>query len=165
MELDKIDTSILIELQRNARVSNVELSEAVGLSASACSRRVEQLEKSGVIESYNAVISNKALDQNITAIVHIALDRQTGMEMESFEDEVSRCPHIVACFLMSGEFDYIIRVNAHDMEHFEYIHKDWLSKLPGVSRMISSFSLRTVVNRANIDVAMMENTRPIGPKG
>lgn len=153
MKLDSIDTAILIALQKDARISNVELASKVGLSPSACSRRFEQLEKNGVIEGYQAVISNDALGQKLTAIVHITLDRQAGVGLEKFEEEIGRCPFVVACFLMSGDYDYIVRVNAHDMEHFQMIHKDWLSALPGVSRIVSSFAMRTVVNRANIDVA------------
>jgi len=160
MTLDKIDKSILTELQANARISNVELADRVGLSPSACSRRVEQLETNDVLEGYHAHISNKALGQTITSIVHITLDRQSNVGLEAFEEAVADCPYIVACFLMSGEYDYILRVNAYDMEHFEYIHKDWLSKLPGVSRILSSFAMRTVVNRANIDVASLEDGQP-----
>lgn len=156
MSLDAIDMSILKAVQENARISNVDLANKVGLSASACSRRFEQLEKQGILESYQAVISNKALGQNITAIVQITLNHQAGSNFESFETTVGECPYIVACFLMSGEYDYIIRVNAYDMDHFQYIHKEWLSNLPGVSRIVSSFAMRTIVNRANIDIATME---------
>ncbi len=156
MKLDKIDTAILIALQENARTSNVDLANRVGLSPSACSRRIEHLEKNGTIEGYQALISNKALGQTITSIVHITLDRQSGADYEAFEKAVSDCPYIVACFLMSGEHDYVIRVNANDMEHFEYIHKHWLSTLPGILRINSSFAMRTVVNRANIDITAVE---------
>jgi len=152
MKLDKIDSTILNHLQNDARISNVELANRVGLSPSACSRRMEQLEKTGAIEGYHAVISNRALGQTITAIVHISLDRQSGSDLGKFEKAVRRCPHIVACFLMSGEYDYILRVTARDMEHFENIHKNWLSALPGVLRIHSSFSMRTIVNRINVDV-------------
>jgi len=158
MKLDAIDNSILTELQYNARISNIDLASKVGLSPSACSRRVEQLEKNNVLEGYQAIISNKALGQTITAIVHIALNHQSGVGLETFEKAIGDCPYIVACFLMSGEYDYIVRVNAHDMEHFQSIHKDWLSNLPGVSRMLSSFAMRTIVNRANIDVATMDKS-------
>lgn len=153
--LDKIDRAILSALQTNARISNVELAETVGLSQSACLRRVKHLEETGVIESYQAVISNKALGQTITAIIQITLQGQSEKQLSEFEAAVQRCPYIVACFLMSGDSDYVIRVNANDMEHFEYIHKNWLSTLPSVSRMQSGFAMRMVVNRANIDVAKM----------
>ncbi|MCB1386038.1 MAG: Lrp/AsnC family transcriptional regulator [Nitratireductor sp.] len=149
--LDKIDRSILSALQENARISNVDLAQRIGLSQSACLRRVQILESEGVIESYQAVISNRALGQTITAIIQITLQGQSEEQLRKFESAVERCPYIVACFLMSGQSDYVIRVNARDMDHFEQIHKHWLSTLPGVSRMLSSFAMRVVVNRANVD--------------
>ena len=152
MKLDEIDSAILHRLQDRARMSIVDLAGQVGLSPSACSRRVEQLEAAGVIEGYHATISSKALGQTITSIVHITLDRQAGADLDAFENAVKECPHIVACFLMSGEYDYILRVTARDMTHFEHIHKNWLSTMPGVLRIHSSFAMRTVVNRASIDV-------------
>ncbi|MCG6859232.1 MAG: Lrp/AsnC family transcriptional regulator [Salaquimonas sp.] len=157
MELDRTDRLILQALQEDARIPNIELSERVGLSPSACSRRLRQLEQSGVIEGYQAVISNKALGQTITALVHITLKGQSEEHLRKFESAVRTCPYIVACFLMSGESDYLIRVNARDMEHYEQIYKSWLSALPGVSRIQSSFAMRMVVNRANIDAAMMDS--------
>jgi Lrp/AsnC family transcriptional regulator, leucine-responsive regulatory protein len=155
-ELDRFDMLILRELQNNARIPNVELAGRVGLSPSACSRRLASLEASGTIEGYQAVISNKALGQTITALVHITLKAQSEDNLDKFERAVKACPHIVTCFLMSGESDYLVRVNARDMEQYEWIYKNWLSVLPGVSRIQSSFAMRMVVNRANIDVAMLE---------
>lgn len=152
MKLDKFDLSILAILQRNARISNVDLADQVRLSPSACSRRLDQLESRGVIENYQAVISKKALGQTITSIVHITLDGQSEDHLANFEKAVADCPYIVACFLMSGECDYIVRVNARDMSEFEHIHKNWLSVLPGVARIQSSFAMREVINRANIDI-------------
>ena len=155
MKLDKIDYSILAKLQQDARISNVDLADHVGLSPSACSRRLDQLEKNKVIENYQAVISNKALGQTITCIVHITLDGQSENHLRAFEAAVTNCPHIVACFLMSGEYDYIVRVNATHMTEFEHIHKNWLSVLPGVARIQSSFAMREVINRANIDISLV----------
>lgn len=156
MKLDTIDLSILRELQRNARIANIDLAARIGLSPSACSRRLDALETSGAIEGYQAVISNKALGQSITALVNLTLKAQSEDHLEKFERAVKVCPHIVTCFLMSGESDYLLRVNARDMEHYEWIYKNWLSALPGVSRIQSSFAMRMVVNRANIDVAVMD---------
>ena len=152
---DKIERAILSALQDNARISNVELAERVGLSQSACLRRVQLLEKQGVIEGYQAVISNRAIGQTITAIIQITLNGQSEEHLRKFEEAVAQCPFIVACFLMSGQSDYVIRVNARDMDHFEQIHKNWLSTLPGVSRMLSSFAMRVVVNRANVDISSL----------
>jgi DNA-binding Lrp family transcriptional regulator len=156
MALDRIDRLILRELQEDARIANIDLAGRVGLSPSACSRRLAQLEKEGVIEGYRAVISNKALGQGITALVHITLRGQSEEHLRKFEQAVVTCPYIVACFLMSGESDYLIRVNARDMEHYESIYKHWLSTLPGVSRIQSSFAMRMVVNRANVDATLMD---------
>ena len=156
LKLDRMDLLILHQLQTSARMPNVELAEKVGLSPSACSRRLAQLEDSGVIEFYQAVISNKALGQAITALVHITLKAQSEDHLQKFERAVVTCPYIVTCFLMSGESDYLIRVNARDMEHYEMIYKTWLSTLPGVSRIQSSFAMRLVVNRANVDVALID---------
>ncbi len=155
MKLDRIDSQILNHLQDNARISHVDLATKVGLSSSACARRIEQLEKAGVIEGYHATLSNKALGQSITAIVHISLEGQSGTDLEKFEKAVRHCPHIAACFLMSGEYDYILRVTARDMEAFENVHKNWLSNLPGVARVQSSFAMRTVVNHANVDIGSL----------
>ena len=155
MTLDRIDKSILRELQSNARITNAELANRVGLSPSACSRRLDQLEHSGTIEGYQAVISNRAIGQTITAIVAITLEGQSETHLNAFEKAVANCPYVVACFLMSGDADYIVRVNARDMAEFEQIHKNWLSAMPGVARIQSSFSMRTVVNKANVDVASL----------
>ena len=155
--LDQIDLLILRELQINARIANVELATKVGLSPSACSRRLDALERNGTIEGFQAVISNRALGQSITALVHITLKGQSEDHLDKFERAAKVCPHIVTCFLMSGESDYLVRVNARDMEHYEWIYKNWLSALPGVSRIQSSFAMRMVVNRANIDVAMLDS--------
>ena len=154
-KLDRIDRSILSALQENARMANAALAERVGLSQSACLRRVRQLEEQGVIEAYQAVISNRAIGQTITAIIQITLLGQSQDYIDEFERAIKRCPYVVACFLMSGASDYVVRVNARDMEHFEYIHKHWLSALPRVSTMQSSFAMRMVVNKANIDVSHM----------
>lgn len=156
MKLDTIDHAILTQLQLNARISNVELSDKVGLSQSACSRRVAQLEEDGVIEDYQAIVSNKALGQTVTSIIQITLSGQSQDKLAAFEQAVIECPYIVACFLMSGDSDYLMRVNAKDMDHFEYIHKTWLSALPGVVRLQSSFALRTLINRANIDLGNID---------
>lgn len=156
MLFDKIDRAILSELQTSARIANVDLADKVGLSQSACSRRVSHLEQSGVIEGYQAVISNKAIGHPVTSIIQISLSGQSESVLEEFEIAVKKCPYIVACFLMSGESDYIIRVNAKDMEDFESIHRNWISALPHVTRIQSSFAMRMVVNLANIDVANID---------
>ena len=148
--LDKTDSAILDILQKEGRISNAALSERVGLSQSACSRRLDILEKSGVIKGYHARISHRALDYRMMAIVHISLSGQFAKTLTEFENAVRRCPNVLVCYLVSGEYDYILRVAARDLEDYERIHRDWLSALPHVVKINSSFSLREVMDRPNV---------------
>jgi Lrp/AsnC family transcriptional regulator, leucine-responsive regulatory protein len=152
MAIDTIDAAILRILQQNGRIANAELAEKVGLSASACSRRVDILEKSGVISGYHARLSHKALDYRIMVIVHISLSGQFAKTLTEFEAAVKLCPNVLVCYLMSGEYDYILRVAAKDLEDYERIHRDWLSALPHVVKINSSFSLREIIDRPNVGV-------------
>ena len=148
--LDTIDASILRILQQNGRMSNADLAAKVGLSPSACSLRVDILEKSGVISGYHARLSNKALDYKMIVIVHISLSGQFAKTLQEFEAAVKKCPNILVCYLMSGEYDYILRVAAKDLEDYERIHRDWLSALPHVVKINSSFALREIIDRPNV---------------
>jgi Lrp/AsnC family leucine-responsive transcriptional regulator len=150
--MDAIDAAILRILQQNGRIANAELAEKIGLSASACSRRVDILEKSGVISGYHARLSHKALDYRIMVIVHISLSGQFAKTLTEFEAAVKLCPNVLVCYLMSGEYDYILRVAAKDLEDYERIHRDWLSALPHVVKINSSFSLREIIDRPNVGV-------------
>jgi Lrp/AsnC family transcriptional regulator, leucine-responsive regulatory protein len=150
--MDAIDAAILRVLQQDGRIANAELAGKVGLSASACSRRVDILEKSGVISGYHARLSHKALDYRIMVIVHISLSGQFAKTLTEFEAAVKLCPNVLVCYLMSGEYDYILRVAAKDLEDYERIHRDWLSALPHVVKINSSFSLREIIDRPNVGV-------------
>jgi Lrp/AsnC family leucine-responsive transcriptional regulator len=150
--MDAIDAAILRILQQNGRIANAELAERVGLSASACSRRVDILEKTGVISGYHARLSHKALDYRIMVIVHISLSGQFAKTLTEFEAAVKLCPNVLVCYLMSGEYDYILRVAAKDLEDYERIHRDWLSALPHVVKINSSFSLREIIDRPNVGI-------------
>ncbi|MCI5073830.1 Lrp/AsnC family transcriptional regulator [Oricola sp.] len=152
MELDSIDLSILATLQADGRISNVALAEAVGLSPSACSRRLDALEKSGAIRGYHARVSNKALGYTLTVIVHISLSGQFQKTLREFEDAIKRCPNVLVCYLMSGEYDYILRIAAKDLADYERIHRDWLSSLPHVVKINSSFALREIIDRPNVGI-------------
>lgn len=151
-KLDATDLAMIRVLQRNGRISNADLAEKVGLSASACSRRLDILEKSGVISGYYARISHKALDYKMIAIVHISLSGQFAKTLTEFEAAVKLCPNVLVCYLMSGEYDYILRVAAKDLEDYERIHRDWLSALPHVVKINSSFALREVIDRPNVGI-------------
>ncbi|WP_426125362.1 Lrp/AsnC family transcriptional regulator [Pararhizobium sp. PWRC1-1] len=150
--MDAIDAAILRIMQQNGRIANAELAEKIGLSDSACSRRVDILEKSGVISGYHARLSHKALDYRIMVIVHISLSGQFAKTLTEFEAAVKLCPNVLVCYLMSGEYDYILRVAAKDLEDYERIHRDWLSALPHVVKINSSFSLREIIDRPNVGV-------------
>ncbi len=150
--LDAIDFTILSELQKDARIANVTLADRAGLSPSACSRRLDSLEKSGIIRGYHARLSSRALGHPIIVIVYMTLEGQSVAHLTAFEEAVKKCPNVLICYLMSGTSDYILRIAARDLEDYERIHKEWLSTMPGVVRMTSSFALREVINRPSIDI-------------
>ena len=149
-KLDQIDLAILKTLQESGRISNADLADRVGLSASSCSRRLDILEKSGVISGYHARVSHKALDYRMMVIVHISLSGQFAKTLAEFEAAVKRVPNILVCYLMSGEYDYILRIACKDLEDYERIHRDWLSALPNVVKINSSFALREIIDRPNL---------------
>ena len=145
--MDKIDRSILRGLQDNARISNVDLATLVGLSPSACLRRVSQLEKSGVIDGYHANLNAAKMGHDVLVLVHITLHGQSAEMMADFEKAVAKISQVLACFLIAGENDYILRVAARDVNDFGRVHSTYLSALPHVLRMESNFVLREVMNR------------------
>lgn len=147
MNLDRIDHAILRCLSNHGRLSIAELAKKVGLSASACSRRLSILEQGGAIRGYRADINPTALGLTVIAYVHITLDRQAIEELSRFEHAVRSISAVLDCHLMAGEADYILRVAARDIADYERIHRDQLSKLPGINSMTSSFALREVVTR------------------
>ena len=143
-KLDKIDKTILMELQRRATVPIAELAEKAGLSASSCHRRVKLLEQAGVITGYCATLDGKALGLNNEFFVEVTLGSQTEEAFEKFEKAVQRVPEILECHLMSGQFDYLLRVAAADAADYERIHRTKLSRLPGLQRLQSSLALRAI---------------------
>ena len=146
--MDKIDLAILSALTTNARVSQVELSESVGLSSTAIARRQRALEDGGFIRGYQAMLDLTRFGLSTTVLVRITLESQSEDALKSFEAGVVECPSVVRCFLMSGSDDYVVIVLARDIEDFERIHRTELSRLPHVARIQSSFAMREVVDRA-----------------
>lgn len=144
MKLDKSDHAILAVLQSDGRISNVELAERVNLSASACLRRVRALEDSGLIKGYAAQIDQKRIGLPVNVFVNITLERQDLAELNAFEEAVQKIPEVMECYLMTGEHDYVLRVVVADVNDYERIHQKYLTRLPGVDRVNSSFALRTV---------------------
>jgi DNA-binding Lrp family transcriptional regulator len=146
--LDETDRALLRLLRADGRMSNADLAEAVGLSASACLRRVRLLEHRGIIRGYTALIEEAAPRDLVVVIVQITLDRQTDDHLKRFEEAVRRCPEVRECYLMTGIADYLLRVEARDAADYERIHKEALSRMPGVARIQSSFAIRTVIRGA-----------------
>ena len=141
---DPVDQRILQRLRAEGRISNADLASAVGLSPSACLRRVRRLEERGVIRGSAAVLAND-VDDGVVAYVEITLEKQTDDHMRRFEAAVRNHPEIRDCYLMAGAADYIVRAVAPDIAAYEVIHKDVLSRLPGVSRIHSSLAIRNVL--------------------
>ena len=144
MALDRYDRAILAALQKNGRISNVQLAAAVNLSESACLRRVRALEESAMIDRYVALVSQAEAGLPGNVFVHIGLHREEESELAAFEDAVRNIPEVMECYLMTGEFDYLLRVVVSDMADFERLHKESLTRLPGVARVNSSVAIRTV---------------------
>lgn len=143
--LDAIDRNILRLLRLDARMSNASVATEVGLSPSACLRRIKLMEHAGIIRGYTALVDNGNTDAGIAVIINITLERQTEDHLDRFEAAVRKHPEIQECFLMTGGSDYLLRVEVDNAGDFERIHKDILSKLPGVLRIHSSFSIRNVL--------------------
>ncbi|WP_170741927.1 Lrp/AsnC family transcriptional regulator [Ruegeria lacuscaerulensis] len=152
MSLDTTDRKILAALQRNGRMSNAELSEQVNLSPSACHRRVQRLEAEGYIRNYVALLDARKMNVPTTVFVEITLQGQAEEVLDAFEKAVARIPDVLECHLMAGTADYILKVVAENTEDFARIHRQYLSRLPGVAQMQSSFALRTVFKTTALPV-------------
>ena len=150
MTLDRFDSAILDALQKDGRISNVQLAQAVNLSESACLRRVRALEEAGFVDRYVALINQSKVGMSGNVFVHIGLQREEESELAAFEDAVRSIPEVMECFLMTGEFDYLLRVVVADMADFERIHKESLTRLPGVARVNSSVAIRTVQKKTEL---------------
>ena len=143
-QIDDLDRRILRALQRQGRLSNAELSEAVALSPSACHRRVARLEADGLIAGYTALLDRRALARGVTVFVEITLAAQSDDTLDQFEAAALRIPEVLECHLMAGAADYLLKVAVADSEDFARLHRRHLARLPGVAKMQSSFALKRV---------------------
>ena len=146
-EFDAIDRRILSILQKDGRITNAELADQVNLSASACLRRVQRLEETGVIDRYVMLVDQDRIGRSTNVFVEITLTHENEDALDAFEQAVQDCPDVMECFLMSGDSDYLLRVVVAGTRDYERFHRHTLSRLPGVARIRSSFSLRTVSER------------------
>jgi Lrp/AsnC family leucine-responsive transcriptional regulator len=143
-EIDDRDRAILRELMRDGRLTNADLAERVHLSPSACLRRVRALEESGLIAGYAMLLDPAAAGLPGAAFISVTLDQQGRAALDRFEAQVRRHAEIIECYLLAGAADYLLRVAYRDAHDFERIHTEIITRLPGVSRVQSTMTLRTV---------------------
>lgn len=152
IELDAIDRKIIACLQENARISNVELAEAAGLSPSPCLRRVRALEDAGVIKGYVALVDPAVVGMHVNIFVRVSLERQTEEIIDKFERAIGNRREVMECYLMSGDTDYHLRVVVPDLLSYEQFLKNHLTRIPGIANIKSSFALRQVTYRTALPI-------------
>jgi DNA-binding Lrp family transcriptional regulator len=152
MTLDTMDRRLLAVLQKRGRISNADLAEAVNLSPSACHRRVQRLETEGYIKGYVALLDPRRMGVPTTVFVEITLTTQADDVLDAFETAVARIPDVLECHLTAGTADYLLKLAVEDTEDFARIHRQYLTRLPGVATMQSSFALRTVLQTTALPV-------------
>lgn len=141
---DSIDRSILSALQKNARISMLDLSEIVGLSPTPCARRVKNLETSGVILGYRAELDDARLGYGFSVFVSVQLDKQVNNALQAFEDAIGEYPEVADCWLMTGNRDYLMRIAVADLADFEAFLTGKLTKIPSVASIESSVPIRRI---------------------
>ena len=146
--MDELDAAILRHLERNGRATNFDVGEAVGLSASAASRRIQALEETGAIRGYRALIDDKLLGRQMTVFVRVTLEKQSAPVLAAFEAAVRHTRGIVSCHLMAGQYDYMLVARVANIDDYGRLHQNELSRLPGVTRLETSFALRDVLGDA-----------------
>ncbi len=142
--IDATDRILLATLQRDGRITNSALAEAVHLSPSACLRRVKRLEEQGIIAGYVALLEREAVGSGTTVFVEISLTGQQEELLDAFEAAVAAVPQVMSCHLMAGNADYLLKVVVADVADYERIHRNYVARLPGVAQVRSSFALRAV---------------------
>ena len=144
MTLNRTDRRLLEILQKDGHLTNLELASQVSLSPSACLRRVRSLEKAGVIRGYAALVDPRKVGLGLTGFVSVKLEKRGRMPTDTFARAVQGWPEVMACHALTGEMDYLLRVQVEDLDHFSRFVMDHLLKHPGVLDVKSSFSLETV---------------------
>lgn len=153
MELDRYDRQILRLLQDEGRISNQELADRIGLSPSPCLRRVRALEEAGLITGYRAMVDAKALGLSLMALIHISMDQHTTERFEGFEATVREIPEVMECLLITGQAaDYQLKVVVADMDAFQVLLLNRITRIPGVTGVHSSFVLRRVVDKTALPI-------------
>lgn len=150
--LNEIDLKILSHLQNNARLTNVELSEHIHLSQSPCLRRVRNMESSGIIKGYVALVDQNTVGLPVSVFVNVRLEKQIERALEKFEETVQDWSEVMECYLMTGDSDYLLRVVASDLAAYERFLMDKLTRVPGVASINSSFALKQVTYKTALPI-------------
>jgi len=148
--LDKTDFRILHHLQNNGRISNTELADLVGLSPSPCLRRVKALEEHGIIKRFAAIVDAKSVGLPISIFINVSLHSQERRNLEQFEAQIAHFREVMECYLMTGNFDYMLRVVVPDLESYEHFLAEKLTRTPGVANIQSSLTLKQVVYKTEL---------------
>lgn len=148
--LDAIDRKIIDYLQADGRMSNQDLSEKIGLSASPCLRRVRHLESHGIISRYVALVDPDKMGLSVTAFVRVRLDQQDDRHLQEFETAVAGFPEVMDCYLMTGEADYQLRILVRSLTQFEDFLRRRLTRVKGVANVTTSFALRPVIYKTAV---------------
>ena len=155
MNIDKFDQQILEILQIDGRIANQDLADRIGLSPSPCLRRVRALEESGLITGYRAMLDAKKLGLSLIALVHISMDRHTPERFANFETSIGILPEVLECLLITGQdADYQIKVAVRDMDHYQALLLNKLTRIEGVTGVHSSFVLRRVIDRTTLPLSI-----------
>jgi Lrp/AsnC family leucine-responsive transcriptional regulator len=160
MELDRYDRRILEVLQEEARISNQELAERIGLSPSPCLRRVKALEEGGVLTAYRAVVDGRKLGLTLMALIYISMDRHTPERFANFEARVNELPEVLECLLITGQdADYQLKVVVRDMDAYQELLLNKITRIQGVTGVHSSFVLRKVVDKTTLPVGKASGSK------
>ncbi len=155
MQLDQYDLQMLRVLQQDGRISNQDLAERIGLSASPCLRRMRTLEESGLITGYRALLDAKKLGLSLMALIHISMDLHTPERFDNFETRVAEIPEVLECLLITGQdADYQLKVVVRDMDAYQELLLNRLTRITGVSGVHTSFVLRRVVDKTALPLPL-----------
>ena len=157
--MDYIEYKLLNSLQKNARLTNLELAKQVGLSASPCLRRVKTLEENGVITGYSAIINQNKVNLSVNVFVQVSLERQSEERLQIFEEKIMEYEEVMEAYLMTGEADYLLRIVVKDLQAYEKFLKDNLTQIKGIARIRSYFSLKQVTRKYNLPIVNPKNNK------
>tara|TARA_Y100001934_G_scaffold144543_1_gene173706 strand:+ start:427 stop:900 length:474 start_codon:yes stop_codon:yes gene_type:complete len=157
--MDYIEYKLLNSLQKNARLTNLELAKQVGLSASPCLRRVKSLEESGVITGYSAIINQNKVHLSVNVFVQVSLERQSEERLQVFEEKIMEYREVMEAYLMTGEADYLLRIVVKDLQAYEKFLKNNLTKIKGIASIRSYFSLKQVTRKYNLPIVNPKNIK------